>query len=154
MIKTLSLLLFGLGLSAAAVWLPQAQAATPSTPAPVPKGGMVFVANVGLEDVSSLSNALRHAKLAKESGYLKDVVLVIYGRAIVLLDPELKSVPANLREELNAARTAGVRIVACASALEKYGIDPAALASPAEVVPAGIVEVARLVSEGYAVIRY
>lgn len=154
MTNSLPLLLLGLGLSAAAVLLPQASAAPSSTPAPVPKGGMVFIANVGLEDLSNLSNVLRHAKLAKESGYLKDVVLIIYGRSIVLLDPELKSVPASLREELNAARAAGVRIVACGNSLEKYGIDPAALASPAEIVPAGIVEVARLVSEGYAVIRY
>jgi intracellular sulfur oxidation DsrE/DsrF family protein len=143
-----------LALSTAAALSPSAVAAAPPAAVPVAAGGMVFVANAGLEDIGTLSSSLRHAKVAKESGHLEDVVWIVYGRAIVILDPTVKAVPQGLRDDVAAARAAGVRIVACGVALEKYGIDPARLEPQAEVVPNGINEVARLAAEGYALLRY
>jgi intracellular sulfur oxidation DsrE/DsrF family protein len=149
-------LALALAISTVAPVLTAAAAAPPraGSSAPVAASGMVFIANAGLEDVGTLSSSLRHAKVAKESGHLDDVVWIVYGRAIVILDPAVSAVPQGLRDDLAAARAAGVRIVACGVALEKYGIDAARLGSQAEVVPNGISEVARLVAEGYALLRY
>ena len=92
--------------------------------------------------------------MAKESGYLSDVVWLSYGRAVVALDPTVKAVPDGVHKAAQEAQAAGVRLVACNNALQKYGIDPKTLQPHAEVVPSGVVELARLVAEGYQVIRY
>ncbi|NOJ78316.1 DsrE family protein [Myxococcus xanthus] len=133
-------------------------AAPPSQPAkkevPARQGKLVFVATTGLEDLGTLSSSLRHVKNAKESGYLSDVVWLTYGRAVVALDPTVKAVPAEVREAAQAAKAAGVRLVACGTALKKFGIDPKALQPQADVVDDGVAELSRLVAEGYQVIRY
>lgn len=131
-----------------------ALAAGPATPQPARKGKLVFVATTGLEDVGTLSSSFRHARAAKESGHLSDVVWLTYGRAVVALDPTVKAVPQEVRKHAQEARAAGVRLVACGNALEKFDIDPKALQPQAEVVPNGVAELARLVAEGYQVIRY
>lgn len=132
--------------------LAAAPAAKPATP--VRQGKLVFVSTTGLEDLGTLSSSLRHARTAKASGYLSDVVWLSYGRSIVALDPTVKAVPGEVRKLAQEARAAGVRLVACGNALEKFDIDPKALQPQAEVVPNGIDELSRLVAEGYQVIRY
>ncbi|MBZ4402240.1 MULTISPECIES: DsrE family protein [unclassified Myxococcus] len=134
-------------------------AASGSTPSesrrtPAPQGKLVFVATTGLEDLGTLSSALRHARSAKESGHLSDVVWLTYGRAVVALDPTVKAVPEEVRQAAQAAKAAGVRLVACGTALQKFGIDPKKLQPQAEVVDNGVAELARLVAEGYQLIRY
>ncbi|WP_426752710.1 DsrE family protein [Myxococcus sp. Y35] len=133
-------------------------AAAPSQPDPKPvparQGKLVFVATTGLEDISTLSSSFRHAKSAKASGYLSDVVWLTYGRAVVALDPTVKAVPEEVRKQAQEAAAAGVRLVACGTALRKFGIDPKKLQPQAEVVDNGVAELARLVAEGYQVIRY
>lgn len=151
--------LIALSFAAVAALLPlQTFAAEPSAPQqkvqPQKKGKLVFVATTGLEDVGTLSSSFRHAKTAKESGYLEDVVWLAYGRAIVALDPTVKAVPEEVRKHAAEAQKAGVRLVACGNALEKYGIDPKNLQPRAEVTKNGVVELSRLVAEGYQVIRY
>ncbi|WP_375765265.1 DsrE family protein [Archangium gephyra] len=131
---------------------PVPQAAAQKTPAR--QGKLVFVSTTGLEDIGTLSSSFRHAKTAKESGYLSDVVWLSYGRAVVALDPAVKAVPEGVRKEAQAAKAAGVRLVACGNALEKFGIDPKKLQPQAEVVDNGVAELSRLVAEGYQVIRY
>ena len=126
----------------------------PEKKVPARQGKLVFVSTTGLEDIGTLSSSFRHAKTAKESGYLSDVVWLSYGRAVVALDPAVKAVPEGVRKEAQAAKAAGVRLVACGSALEKFDIDPKKLQPPAEVVDNGVAELARLVAEGYQVIRY
>ncbi|MFP2957352.1 DsrE family protein [Myxococcus sp. 1LA] len=126
--------------------------APPSQPAR--QGKLVFVATTGLEDIGTLSSSFRHAKSAKESGYLSDVVWLTYGRAVVALDPTVKAVPAEVREVAQEAKAAGVRLVACGHALQKFGIDPKKLQPPADVTANAVVELSRLVAEGYQVIRY
>jgi|GEM_PF-2722938 len=121
---------------------------------PARQGKLVFVSTTGLEDLGTLSSAFRHAKAAKVSGHLSDVVWLTYGRAVVALDPTVKAVPDSIRKEAQEAKAAGVRLVACGSALEKFGIDRNKLQPQAEVVDNGVTELARLVAEGYQVIRY
>lgn len=121
---------------------------------PARQGKLVFVATTGLEDIGTLSSSFRHAKTARESGYLSDVVWLTYGRAVVALDPTVKAVPESVRKEAEAAKAAGVRLVACGYALQKFDIDPKKLQPQAEVVDNGVAELSRLVAEGYQVIRY
>lgn len=136
--------------------LAMAQASMPAAEKkePAQKGRLVFVSTTGLEDVGTLSSSLRHATAAKQSGYLSEVVWLSYGRAVVALDPTVKAVPEEIHKLAQAAKAAGVRLVACGNALDKFGIDPKKLTPQTEVVPNGVVELSRLVAEGYAVIRY
>lgn len=57
-----------LALSISAVLPAVAFAAGPAASVSVPKGGMVFITNTGLEDVVTPSRSLRHANAAKVSG--------------------------------------------------------------------------------------
>ncbi|MBN8231266.1 DsrE family protein [Corallococcus macrosporus] len=150
--RTLFTLLAALLLAVPAAALAASPDARP--PRPAQKGKLVFVATTGLEDVGTLTSSFRHAVAAKESGYLSDVVWLSYGRSIVSLDPTVKAVPESVRQAAEKARAAGVRLVACGSALKKYDIDPKKLQPAAEVVPNGVAELSRLVAEGYQVIRY
>jgi intracellular sulfur oxidation DsrE/DsrF family protein len=129
--------------------------APPTTAAPAPQAapGLVFVLRTGLEDAVTLSSALRHAKVAKESGAVAEVTVVVYGRAIVIFDKDVK-MPEDIGANLVAARAAGVRVVACKTALDKYGIPEAVAAEKAEVVAQGIVEIARLAALGHALLPY
>ena len=133
---------------------PLAALAADAPAKPAPKGKLVFVAMTGLEDIGTLSSGFRHALAAKKSGYLSDVVWLSWGRAVVALDPTVKAVPDEVREHARAAQQGGVRLVACGQALGKYGIDPKSTTPKVEVVPNGVDELARLVAEGYQVIRY
>jgi len=130
------------------------KAARSSESTPKAATGLVFVANTGLEDVQTLSSSLRHAVGAKQSGHLDEVVWIVYGRAIVALDPSVDAVPASVRQQIVEAREAGVRLVACQQALDKFDIDPEVLPEGIEVVPNALTEVARLVAGGYALLRY
>lgn len=133
---------------------PGAARSAPARTTPAPKGKLVFVATTGLEDLGTLTSSLRHAAGAMKSGHLSEVVWLTYGRAVVALDPTVKAVPAEVRKVAEEAKAAGVRLVACGNALEKFDIDPRKLQPAAEVVPNGVAELSRLVAEGYAVIRY
>ncbi len=133
----------------------QAQSPPPvANTQPKAQGKLVFVSTTGLEDLGTLASSFRHAKTAKESGHLSDVVWLSYGRAVVALDPTVTAVPDEVHKAAAEARAAGVRLVACGNALAKFGIDPKKLTPAAEVVPDGVRELSRLVAEGYAVIRY
>lgn len=121
---------------------------------PKKQGRLMFVATTGLEDVGTLSSSFRHAIAAKKSGHLEDVVWLSYGRAVVALDPTVTAVPDEVRRNAEAAQKAGVRLVACRQALKKYGIDEAKLVPRAEVADNAIVELSRLVADGYQLIRY
>lgn len=115
--------------------------------------GLVFALRTGLEDASTLEGAFRHAKAIKEAGLLAEVTVIVYGRAIVVFDPTM-TLPADVKASFEGARSAGVRIVACETALRKYGIAPEDAARVAEVVPQGAVEISRLVAAGHEVLSY
>ncbi len=125
-----------------------------SEPPPQKKGKLVFVTTTGLEDIGALGSSLKHARIAQESGYLEKVVWLAYGRSVVVVDPTVKAVPDNVRSLAREAKDSGVELVVCGSALSQFGIDPKTIEPKARVVPQGVVELSRLVSEGYEVIRY
>jgi hypothetical protein len=62
------------------------------------------------------------------------------------LDPSLTS-------RMEALNSRGVRFVACRNALMAFHVEPASLPGFIQVVPAGVVEVIRKQSEGYAYVR-
>ncbi len=128
--------------------------AAPAAPETRGEAGLVFALMTGLDDVGKLTSAFRHAKTVKEAGVVDSVTVIVYGRAIVVFDPTVTAVPAEVRAQMTEARAAGVRIVACESALEKFGITKETAAGQAETVPQGIVEVARLVKLGHEVLTY
>lgn len=145
-----TLAIFALALASPAL---AAKPAPAPTVVPAAPPGLVFAARTGLEDVQELTAAFRHARIAKETGVLSQVTVVVYGRAIVVFDPDVK-LPSDLATAIADARTAGVRLVACETALDKYGIPKESLVGKAETVPSGIGEIARLVAAGDEVMSY
>ena len=49
----------------------------------------IVVANTGLEDAQTLSSVFRHAKAAADTGRLREVVVLVYGRAIAAFDGDV-----------------------------------------------------------------
>jgi hypothetical protein len=62
------------------------------------------------------------------------------------LDPSLTS-------RMEALNSRGVRFMACRNALKAFDLEPASLPGFIQVVPAGVVELIRKQSEGYAYVR-
>lgn len=132
-----------------------AQAATPTPSAqPAKKGKLVFAAMAGMEDMQTMSSAYRHAMVALKSGHLDKVVVLSYGRSAMVFDPTVKAVPDDVKKVVAEAQAAGVELVVCKNSLEKLGIDPATLQPKPRIVDNAMVELARLVADGYAVVRY
>jgi len=118
-------LLSAVWFSARADAAPAGRAApAPAAAAVAPAPGLV-VARTGAEDPATLSSAFRHAAAAQASGHLPAVTVVVYGRAIQVFQPGLVSAE-EARNQLGAARAAGVRVLACRQALERHGIPVAA----------------------------
>jgi intracellular sulfur oxidation DsrE/DsrF family protein len=67
------------------------------------------------------SSTLCHAKMAKESGYLEDVVLLVYGRAIMAFNGAVgtSARPQQIAAMARKAQHAGVRIVLCRNSIEQ-----------------------------------
>ena len=129
-----------------------AQAAPPMHPAG--NGKMVLVGLSGLEDVQRMTAPLRHAAMLKRESKLKEIVVVLYGRAVAALNSRAPGVPEEARKQLDAARQAGVHVFACEHSLEQLGIPLEALPAGVEHVPHGIFKIAELVGEGYAPMQY
>lgn len=118
-------------------------------------GKMVFVLTTGLEDLQSVTMAIRHAKMAKASGYLDDSVLLVYGRAVQAFSKKITAKPPALAAAIKEAKEGGVRIVVCGEAIKRFDIPKDDLEpGVAEVVPNSIVTLAELVSKGYQIIKY
>lgn len=120
-------------------------------------GKLVLVMATGMEDMQTLNMAFRHAKAAKESGYLEDVVLLVYGRGIMAFNGAMgqSGRPPQIAAMAREAQHAGVRIIVCRNSIDQMGIpvdkiDP----KPDEIVPNAIVKLSELVSQGYQAIRY
>ena len=118
-------------------------------------GKLVFVLTTGLEDLQSVNMAVRHAGMAKKSGFLDDSVLLVYGRAVQALSKNITAKPPQLAAALKEAKDAGARILVCGEAIKRFNIPKEDL-DPAvdDVVPNAIVTLAELVSKGYQVIKY
>lgn len=118
-------------------------------------GKMVFVLTTGLEDLQSVTMAIRHAGLALQSGFLDDTVLLVYGRSVQAFGKEITAKPPQVTAAIKEAKEAGVRIILCGEALKRFDISRDKLEPGVdEVVPDSITTLAELVSKGYQIIKY
>ena len=146
------------GLVALAGASPQEKAAkAEATAEPGSKGHgkMVFVLTTGLEDLQSVNMAIRHAGMAKKSGYLDDSVLLVYGRSVQAFSKDITAKPPQVAAAIKEAKEAGARIILCGEALKRFDI-PREKLEPGvdEVVPNSIFTLAELVSRDYQIIKY
>ncbi len=146
------------GLMALAEAVPQEKAATAEAavePGSKGHGKMVFVLTTGLEDLQSVNMAIRHAGMAKKSGFLDDSVLLVYGRAVQAFSKDITAKPPQVSAAIKEANEAGARIILCGEALKRFDIPKEKLEPGVdEVVPNSIVTLAELVSRGYQIIKY
>ncbi len=146
------------GLMALAGAVPQEEAAKAEAavePGSKGHGKMVFVLTTGLEDLQSVNMAIRHAGMAKKSGFLDDSVLLVYGRAVQAFSKDITAKPPQVSVAIKEAKEAGARIILCGEALKRFDIPKEKLEPGVdEVVPNSIVTLAELVSRGYQIIKY
>ncbi len=136
--------------------MPLAHAGQPgkAEPGRTPHGRLAFVLTTSFDDMQTMNMMLQQAKIAKDSGYLEDVVVVVYGRGVMAFN-NIPARPAQTAQFIRDAQGAGVRFYVCNNALTKLGISPDKLdPKPDEIVPRGIVKLSELISDGYQVIRY
>ncbi len=119
-----------------------------------PHGKLAFVLTTAFDDTQMMNMMLQQARIAKESGYLEDVVVVAFGRGVMAFN-NIPARPPQTPQLIRAAQRAGVRFYVCGNALTKLGISPDRLdPKPDQIVPQGIVKLSELISDGYQVIRY
>lgn len=146
------------GLVALAGATPQEKASQGETkvePGSKGHGKMVFVLTTGLEDLQAVNMAIRHAGMAKKSGFLDDSVLLVYGRAVQAFSKDITAKPPQVSAAIKEAKEAGARIIVCGEAIKRFDIPKEKLEPGVdEVVPNSIVTLAELVSKGYQIIKY
>ena len=143
------------GLLTTAGAAPQAGTTPNAEPGSKGHGKMVFVLTTGLEDLQAVNMAIRHAGMARKSGYLDDSVLLVYGRAVQAFSKDITARPPQVAAAIKEAKEAGARIVICGEALKRFDIPKDKLEPGVdEVVPNSIVTLAELVSKGYQIIKY
>ncbi|MCL5745911.1 MAG: DsrE family protein [Acidobacteria bacterium] len=132
-----------------------AQTAVPKAPVGrEPHGKLAFVLTTGFEDLQMANMMLKQAKIAKSSGYLEDVAVVVYGRGVQLFE-NTGARPQPTAQFIRDAQGAGVRFYVCNNALHQMGIPADRLdPKPDQIVPFGIVKLSELISDGYQVLRY
>ena len=119
-----------------------------------PHAGPVFILTTGFEDLREVELCLYDVKVAKASGYLADVTLIVRGRGVDALT-DLKERPAQIAKLAREAKASGVHIIASDEELKRDGLatthfDP----FPSELVPDATTRMIESVSHGYQVIRY
>ena len=114
------------------------------------KANVVF--HVDWEKEENLTMALNNIKnLLKEIPAEKaSICLVANGAAAKMLRREIAIQHA---PDIQSLSKKGVRFLVCRNSLIHFGIPPEDLLEPCEVIPAGIVELIRLQSNGYAYIK-
>ena len=145
------------GLVAMAGGAPQAGSEERGTAEPGSKGHgkMVFALTSGLEDLQAVNMAIRHAGMARKSGYRDDSVLLVYGRGVQAFARDITAKPPMLSALIKEAKEDGVHILVCGEALKRFNIPRDGLEPGIEkVVPNAIVTLAELVSKGYQIIKY
>jgi hypothetical protein len=130
-------------------------AGDPASAEPKGHGKLVVVLTSGLEDLQTVNMALRHAAMSKKSGYLDDVVLLVYGRGIQVFAKDITAKPPQVGKAIEEAKAAGVHIRVCAESMKKFNIAKEGLEPGVEeVVPNAIVTLSELVSKGYQILKY
>lgn len=118
-------------------------------------GKLVVVLTSGLEDLQAVNMAIRHSGMAKKSGHLDDVVLLVYGRGVQAFARDITAKPPQISKAIEEAKAAGVHIQVCAEALKKFDIPQDGLEPGVEeVVPNAIITLSELVSKGYQILKY
>lgn len=105
---------------------------------------------------SGLRESLYNAALSIQYMKLKhieyQIEFVLYGNAVRAADP-LNQDYAALGDLMHSLHEAGVEFVVCFNSLSDVGLSPGDIYPYMKLVPAGILELARRQSEGYAYIR-
>lgn len=119
-----------------------------------PHVGLVFMLTTGFEDLREVELCLSDVKLAKASGYLADVTLIVRGRGVDALT-NLNGRPAQIAQLARDLKASGVHIIAYDSELKQDGLSTAHLdPEPCELVQDAATRMVEFVSRGYQVIRY
>jgi hypothetical protein len=122
-----------------------------------PNGKLVFMLTTGFEDLSEVRLCLEDVKLAKASGYLEDVILLVRGRGVDALGrPEgVLTRPAEIVQLAREVKASGVRIIVSTNALKQQQMSVANLDPKAtDLVDNPGLLMVELVAKGYQVIRY
>jgi|HubBroStandDraft_6_1064221.scaffolds.fasta_scaffold648301_1 hypothetical protein len=123
-------------------------------PAPDPHVGLVFMLTTGFEDLREVELCLSDVKVAKASGELANVTLIVRGRGVDAFT-NLNGRPAQIAKLAHDVKDSGVRIIASDSELKQDGLSSAKMdPEPSELVPDGAARMIAFVSQGYQVIRY
>lgn len=134
---------------------PPAKPALAQTQAARSERALVFVLTTGLEDAQTMTSVFRHAEAAAVQRKLREVVILVYGRGIQAFDGRIKARPAGLVAMIEKAQRAGVKVVLCAQAIDKMGIDRKRLdPTPSEVVPNAMTTLVDYVVRDAAVVSY
>jgi hypothetical protein len=119
-----------------------------------PHGGLVFMLTTGFKDLLEVELCLYDVKVAKASGYLAYVTLIVRGRGVDALT-DLNERPLRIAKLAREVKASGVHIIAADNELNQDGlsttqIDPML----SELVQDAAVRMIEFVSRGYQVIRY
>jgi len=155
--KLVSVFLLGALASAptTALAAPSSKASHASPPSARSERALVFVLTTGLEDAQTMTSVFRHAASAAAQRRLREVAIVVYGRGVQAFDGRLKARPADLVEHIAKAKRAGVRVILCAQALDKMGVDRARLdPAPTDIVPNAMTTLVDYVARDAAVVSY
>jgi intracellular sulfur oxidation DsrE/DsrF family protein len=119
-----------------------------------PHVGLVFMLTTGFEDLREVELCLSDVKMAKASGDLADVTLIVRGRGVDALTNS-NGRPAQIARLVHELKASGVHIIASDSELAQDGLSSAHMdPAPNELVPDAATRMIEFVSLGYQVIRY
>jgi hypothetical protein len=119
-----------------------------------PHVGLVFMLTTGFEDLREVELCLDDVKVAKASGVLADVTLIVRGRGVDALT-NLNGRPSQIAKLAREVKASGVHIIASDNELKQDGLSTAQMdPEPNELVPDAAARMIEFVSRGYQVIRY
>jgi intracellular sulfur oxidation DsrE/DsrF family protein len=120
----------------------------------VPHIRRIFILITGFEDLRKVELCLSDVNVAKVSGDLADVTLIVRGLGVDALT-NLNGRPAQIAKLAHELKASGVHIIASDDELEQEGLSSAHLdPEPTELVPDAAARMIEFVSRGYQVIRY
>ena len=99
-----------------------------------------------------LENVKNMIKTGKELGETFEIEIIANGIAVMGI-VEHVSISSKLYLEFEEILKSDVKVKACNNALKKFGIDKESICSFVEVVPAGVIEIAKKHEEGYCYIK-